>query len=282
LFISQASQFNTGLFKDQRRFLTLLVVQYPSQRLPLGPGDGARLLVLSGSRGVIANLQGGYSLLTEGLHLRITDPKALDVFQQPAVLRGDLRKTIGQLALLDWSRVKQLKEFCDGLNTQLAGGWDEGAQPSHQLGAIACLGRRRKTHQFHDLFRRHAANRRDGGVADIADDGTRATRSLRRPAADQLRRCRLRDQSQSHGEGKPRDQVVSEMLLPAHLVFAQMASNEAPMTPHGRPPHFDLGAQFELVVAPAVMVAPVTGPTMAMELQSAWALADGDFGAGKK
>jgi hypothetical protein len=62
------------------------------------------------------------------------------------------------------------------------------------------------------------------------------------------------------------------------------------MTLHGRPPHFDLGAQFELVVVPAVMVAPVTGPTMAIELQSAWALADtgsgdlasGDFGAGKK
>ena len=77
-----------------------MVVQYPSQRLPFGPGDGARLLILSGSRGGIANLQGGYSLLTERLHLRIIDPKAFYVFHQPKVLHSDLRETIRQLTFL--------------------------------------------------------------------------------------------------------------------------------------------------------------------------------------
>jgi hypothetical protein len=49
---------------------------------------------------VIGNLQGSCGLLTEGLHLRIIDPKAFYVFHQPAVLNGNLRETIGQLAFL--------------------------------------------------------------------------------------------------------------------------------------------------------------------------------------
>jgi hypothetical protein len=75
---------------------------------------------------VIANLQSGYSLLTEGLHLRITDPKALNFPGEAAVLLSDLRETVGQSILLDWKLAKQLKEFCDGLNTQLARGRDKG------------------------------------------------------------------------------------------------------------------------------------------------------------
>jgi hypothetical protein len=126
LFIGEPCQLDASLLKDKGRFLALLVVQYPSQRLSLGPGDGARLLISSGSRGVIANLQSGYSLLTEGLHLRITDPKALNFPGEAAVLLSDLRETVGQSILLDWKLAKQLKEFCDGLNTQLARGRDKG------------------------------------------------------------------------------------------------------------------------------------------------------------
>jgi hypothetical protein len=37
-------------------------------------------------------------------------------------------------------------------------------------------------------------------------------------------------------------------------------------------PHFGFGAQSELVVAPVLMVAPVTLPPMAMPLQSACTL----------
>src|SRR5262249_54277478 len=186
----------------------LLVVQYPSQRLTLGGDDGARLRKPSDSRGVIGNLQGSCGLLTQGLHLRIIDPKALDVLLQPAVLLGNLGKTVSQLALLNRNLAKQLKEFCDGLNTQLAGGGDDSSDPNHQLGAIACLGRCSKTHEFYDLFRRHAANRRDGAVANIAGGSNPATRGLHRSAANQLCRCRLCEQGEGHSDGKPRERAA--------------------------------------------------------------------------
>jgi len=46
---------------------------------------------------------------------------------------------------------------------------------------------------------------------------------------------------------------------------------------HGVAPYFGFGAQSELVLAPVLMVAPLTLPPMAMPLQSAWTLADAGF-----
>jgi hypothetical protein len=59
---------------------------------------------------------------------------------------------------------------------------------------------------------------------------------------------------------------------------------------HGVAPHFGFDAQSEFVVAPAVMVEPVTSRPMAMPPQFAWTLggvgsedfASGDFPGGKK
>ena len=66
---------------------------------------------------MIGNLQGNCGLLTESLNLWIIDPKALYVLHQPAVLCGNLRETIRQLAFLSRGLAKELEELCNRLNT---------------------------------------------------------------------------------------------------------------------------------------------------------------------
>src|SRR5262245_64514500 len=120
-----------------------------------------------------------------------------------------------------------------------------------------------ETHQCYDLLRRHTANHCDGGVANIAPYGTRASRGLHRSAADQLRRCWLCDH-QSHGDAKRREQ--------AREAHAQWGT-EAQTLLHGGAPHLGLEALSELVVPPMlIVVVPVTLPPIAMLPRSAWTL----------
>src|SRR5262249_57566491 len=123
----------------------------------------------------------GWRPRREGADLRITDPKALDVPREAAVLLSDLRERVGQPILLDWNLAKQLKEFCDGLNTQLARGGDKGAQPSHQHGSIASLWRRSETPPGYHLLPRHTPNHRDGGGANIPPPRPPPSRGLDTP-----------------------------------------------------------------------------------------------------